>query len=64
MPSSKPVRAWCIKGPEGRLMLWTLAEKRGRAIGLAERHEGRWWDSLRRRGWRSVRVTITEEQDD
>ncbi len=61
------MKAWCVKNPEGRLCLrwvdWWKSNLKEDFISdkLHGSDDKRTWRSFSRKGWRIVRVEITEE---
>jgi len=58
---TKPLRAWAIKSFRGHLMSWSTRHTRWEAIGVVRCNFTQTWRQLYRKGWRAVRVQITEE---
>jgi hypothetical protein len=58
--SAKTVGAWAAKAPEGDVLAWYVDGNKGALmIKMAANYHSS-WRTLYRRGWRVVRVTITE----
>ncbi len=57
----KPIRAWAIKSPRGKLIQYTVANDRRNSwvcIGALTAMD---ITESKDRGWKAVRVTITED---
>jgi hypothetical protein len=56
---AKPLRMFMVKAPEGTLLYHTMAESKGGSGVLLNANAD--WSDFHKRGYRIVRVLVTEE---
>ena len=60
-PRAKPVRAWAVVTPRGKLRFETIRPTRRGAMITCGPTTERNWAAIRKAGYRIARVTVTEE---
>ena len=59
---AKPVRAWAVRKPRGKLQLTTIRRIRRDAMLTCGPATVRNWAAIREEGYRIARVTVTEDE--
>ena len=58
---AKPVRAWAVFTPRGKLQLTTIRQTRQDAMRTCGPDTIRNWTAIRKEGYRIARVTVAED---
>jgi hypothetical protein len=61
---TKPIKAWCVFGPIGVWMTWTVRETRSEAIKAVQKNLCVSWGVLRKQGYTCREVEIKEVGDE